>query len=473
MTTISRPTGSVWIDLGRKVVTADNLQHEDIALKRLSVSMQGADMDSFERSLSPENLLGGGSPDLEALAKAKVEMRECEVSVGPKTQARMRSLMKTGLTGLPPFVASAILSSFEGDEGLQIKLSAERAQPRTAQPSLHFENDRFQAGGIRYQDFQLENMELQLPGVGQKMGTILQGLNFEQKPTTDAVEPLKDQVVGLDDLKVGLGPQVQGAMKAALGQSFKGMGLPPGLETLLNSTLSGEHLRLSLSVKQGAESPQQTLVMPPEFERGVHLDVDRGLVEMKDVQAGALGVDNLSVELPKVRDLVANQMSLDKLFAGEKPELEGLDEVLPVKADSFKVRIGQATLDGVRERFLKSDKLKELKIKPEENGRFSFQGKAKVFWDLDFQGQGQLGSTEDGRLTVKLDDLRTPGFLGAVANKVKGPVMELLKPDVDGVEVEDTTITLDPAALLPPGLKMKLDGVTTENGEIVLISRQN
>ena len=59
-----------------------------------------------------------------------------------------------------------------------------------------------------------------------------------------------------------------------------------------------------------------------------------------------------------------------------------------------------------------------------------------------------------------------------MANKVKGPVMELLKPDVDGVEVEDTIITLDPAALLPPGVKMKLDGVTTENGEIVLTSRQ-
>ena len=119
MTTISRPTGSVWIDLGRKVVTADNLQHEDIALKRLSVSMQGADMDSFERSLSPENLLGGGSPDLGALAKAKVEMRECEISVGPKTQARMRSLMKTGLTGLPPFVASAILSSAVSQTNVQ------------------------------------------------------------------------------------------------------------------------------------------------------------------------------------------------------------------------------------------------------------------------------------------------------------------------------------------------------------------
>ncbi len=462
---------SVTVDLDRKTLEVHLLKHQDIEIDRLTLSLDGVDDRAMLESLSPGQLAKGERPSLNWLTQARMEVRECGVHVGATTQAALRKLAGTHLQDLPPALTRTLETSLEGELGLHAHLAIRReaSQPGPQSPFLSFQNDVIVARGFGCPDgVSLNNLEIRLPGADQRIGVVLSDL-FSNKPPESVLDQLTDQPIGVRSADLDFAPAMQARLRATAAESLKTA--PPIVAQVIANALGANdpnpdnHLRLALGLSPHREELSELSQQPPEeMKRGFKIDMENGVVTVKGVQTGDLSLDHIELHAPDGAARLADALSLEKLLLGEKLSFDGLKE-MPLKTGKVEMSVGPETIAGLQKAFLRSRSLKQLKITPTEDGHLEFEGRAdKLGMLIDFDGRGYLDVDKKGDLMMRVDEL-SAGWIPGV-NTFRGFLLDLMKPDVPGVEVVDSTIRFNPDAMLPEGIDITIDRITTRDGRI-------
>lgn len=207
----------------------------------------------------------------------------------------------------------------------------------------------------------------------------------------------------------------------------------------------------------------------------IRLDPDTDRLVVEDLTTPEYHVDRLEVSSPELGSLMDQSLSLDSFLAGGKLALPSLEQLkdAPLQVEMFKLRVPESTLNQTATRVsgeaLQENGLKDVKIGVGDGGTLTFSGQVDRFIDIPFEVSGRLGVTDDGKVRFDLQDshvfgiLPLPKLMVRLAASMTGGSMEKI-----GLTQEGNSFFFDVQGLLPDNLKMQLQRISSQDGQLVL-----
>lgn len=214
-----------------------------------------------------------------------------------------------------------------------------------------------------------------------------------------------------------------------------------------------------------------------EKRKGLHVDVDSGLVEIHDLKGPGIQVDELQLQvtgLSKLATPLLNPSNLQK--PAQVPAQLGrlLAEIpkYPMKVQSARLKVSEDTANQMLSQ-RPVPGASNVKLSFEPNGQIRLTGSVrKAFFNVPFEVKGKLAPGSNGDVRFRLDSTRVANFL-PLPNLMTNFFASLASRELQQAQIRQDAgdFVVSTKDMVPSNIDLQLTALKVEDGFLTLESK--